>query len=74
MAGMFMGSIKSIAGDCKKTHRWALANLTGDDANSSKREKLSQRRIIGIGKSKVRLMSNSGEVIEVEPVLIQRVW
>jgi hypothetical protein len=72
--GMFMGSIRNLAGDCKETHRWALVNLTGDDANANKREKLSQRRIIGIGKNKVRLLSNGGEVVEVDPVLIQRVW
>ena len=71
---MFMGSIRNIAGDYKKTHRWALVNLTGDDGNADKREKLSQRRIVGIGRTKVRLMSNSGEVIEVDPFLIQRVW
>lgn len=72
--GMFLGSIRSLAGDCQKTHRWCLVNLTGDDANSSRREKLVQRRIIGVGRKKVRLMSGSGEVVSVEPVLIQRVW
>jgi hypothetical protein len=71
---MFMGSIKSIAGDCQKTHRWAKVNLTDDDANNSRPEKLSQRRIIGIGRSKVRLLGNDGSVIEVNPSRIVSVW
>lgn len=71
---MFMGSIRNLAGDCKKTHRWCKVNLTGDDGNDSKPDKLSQRRIVGIGKSKVRLMGGDGKIIEVEPRQIQAVW
>jgi hypothetical protein len=71
---MFMPSIKSIAGDCKKTHRWCKVNLTDDDANDTNPQKLSQRRIIGIGKTKVRLMGGDGKIIEVEPRQIQQVW
>ena len=72
--GMFIGSIKSIAGDCKRTHRWAKVNLTGDDANDSDPLKLSHRRIVGIGKTKVKLMGNDGSIIEVEPARIINVW
>ena len=72
--GMFIGSIKNLAGDCGKTHRWCLVNLTGDDANNTRREKLSQRRIVKVGNKKVTLLSPGGDVQEVEPVLIQRVW
>jgi len=72
--GMFMGSIKSLAGDCGSNTRWCLVNLTGDDANSDKREKLSQRRIIGVGRKLVRLLAADGTIVKVEPQLIQRVW
>lgn len=71
---MFMASIRNIAGDCKKTHRWAKVNLTGDDSNRAKPEKLSQRRVIGVGKTHVRLMGNDGTIVRVEPVDVVAVW
>jgi len=69
-----MGSIKSIAGDCEKTHRWCLANLTDDDANDSKREKLTTLRIVKIGSSLIQAMSPGGDVYSIDPNRIQRVW
>lgn len=72
--GLFMGSIKSVAGDCESTHRWALVNLTDDDGNDAKREKLTQCRIVGIGRKYVRLMQANGRKHAVQPSRIQRVW
>lgn len=71
---MFIRQVHNLAGDCAKTHRWCLVNLTDDDANADRREKLSQRRIIGIGRKTVRLMANNGSTLNVDPHLIQRVW
>lgn len=71
---MFMASIKSIAGDCERTHRWCKVNLTGSDEHAQNPLKLSQRRVIKIGKTKVRIMSNGGTIETVDPYLIQRVW
>ena len=72
--GMFIGSIKNLAGDYQKASRWCLANLTDDDANDKRREKLTQLRIVGIGKEKVRAMRPNGEIHTIEPARIQRVW
>ncbi|MCA9137273.1 MAG: hypothetical protein KDB00_10950 [Planctomycetales bacterium] len=71
---MFLRQIRNLAGDCKRTHRWCLVNLTGDDANANRREKLEQRRIIGVGRKYVRLLANNGSIDNVDPFLIQRVW
>lgn len=54
--GMFLGSIKSLAGDCEKTHRWCLVNLTGDDANDTDRQKLTQLRVTKVGRKFVRAL------------------
>ena len=60
--GMFMGSIKNLADDHKTVTRWALCNLTNDDANDTVREKLSQCRIVGIGRKYVKVMRGSGQI------------
>lgn len=72
--GMFIGSIKSIAGDCEKTHRWASINLTDDDANDSDPQKLSIRRIVKIGRSDVTVMGSDGATYKIQPARIQKVW
>lgn len=72
--GMFIGSIKNLAGDCESTHRWASVNLTDDDANDTNPQKLSTRRIVKIGSSMVSLMGHDGKIIQVEPRQIQKVW
>jgi hypothetical protein len=71
---MFLRSIKNIAGDCNKTHRWALVNLTGDDGNDNKREKLSTLRIVKVGTKYVSVMQANGLVLQVQPRLIAKVW
>ena len=72
--GMFISSIKNIAGDCEKTHRWASINLTDDDANDSEPQKLSIRRIVKIGRSDVTVMGSDGATYKIEPARIQKVW
>lgn len=71
---MLLRQIKNVAGDFGKNTRWILANLTGDDANRDRRELLSQLRIVGIGRKYVRGMRANGEIVNVEPFVIQRVW
>jgi hypothetical protein len=71
---MFLRSIKSIAGDCAKNHRWALVNLTGDDGNDNRREKLTTLRIVKVGTKYVSLMQGNGVILQAEPRLIARVW
>lgn len=71
---MFLAQVKNLASDCQKTHRWALVNLTGDDGNADRREKLTQVRVIGIGTRLVRIMEFDGKISTVDPFLIQRVW
>lgn len=73
--GMFIGSIRNIAGDYQKASRWCLANLTDDDANDDKREKLTQLRIVGIDRETVRGMHpGRGTIHTVNPARIQRAW
>lgn len=64
---MEMAKIKSNAGDCKKTHRWVIvrADLGTDN---------KQYRIIGLGKDRIRVMSNAGTVFHVASADVLKVW
>jgi hypothetical protein len=71
---MLLASIKNLAADYATEHRWCKVNLTDDDGNDFRPEKLAQRRIVGIGRKYVRVIGYDGKAHEVHPNRIQQVW
>ncbi|QDT59432.1 hypothetical protein SV7mr_19390 [Stieleria bergensis] len=66
--GFTIRQVKSKAGDCKSTHRWARVrcDVTGD---------LFTYRIVGIGTKFVRLMHPGlGTIYREKPKNFTRVW
>jgi len=61
---MTMNQIKSVASDCGRTHRWAQIFVRPNDS----------LRIVGIGRTWVRLMFANGKIVLVTPEMINRVW
>jgi hypothetical protein len=63
-----VSKVKSIASDCKKTHRWA--SVRSDVIPGT----YVTFRIVGIGRKYARLMSNSGTIWNHPIGEINRVW
>ncbi len=66
---MTLNKIKDKAHDYLKQSRWAHLRMAKDWYGPP-----DQARIIGIGRKYVRLMWNNGEVMNVEPEEITKVW
>ena len=65
---MLITDIKRKASDCRKTHRWAEVRSDFDVLATT------VYRIIGVGREKVRVMSNAGTIFYVKPADIKRAW